>query len=153
MHRWLQLAQRGCGRLHPRESKVGVGKGCKRGGGGPQTPEPLSHSMVLGKHWPTFFMRHPLSDSSSTCSGLTLSQGRMLAQQPVPAVSHVAENAGEEQAWTAWCGCAEAPGAGHHRRGHPPWPWKWSGGQADFLGEGVAEQRPDRMWQEGEQNK
>lgn len=82
VHCRLQLAQRGCGRLHPRESKVGVGKGWKSGEGDPQTPEPLSHSMVLGKHWPTFFMHHPLSDSSSTCSGPTLSQGRMLAQQP-----------------------------------------------------------------------
>ena len=76
--------------------------------------------MVLGKHWPTIFMPSSPEGLVEHCSGPTLSQDRMSAQQaPVPAISHLAENPGEKQVWTTRCGCTEAPGSVAAQAGPP----------------------------------
>ena len=110
--------------------------------------------MVLGKHWPTIFMPSSPERLVEHCSGPTPSQDRMSAQQArsLPSVTWQ-RTLGRIKPGLHGAGAQKPQGLWHHRRGHPPWPWKWSGGQADFLGEGVTEQRPDRMQQEGEQNR
>ena len=108
--------------------------------------------MVLGKHWPTFFMRHPLSDSLSTCSGPTLSQDRTLAQQPLSLPSVMWQRTlGRSKPGPRGAGAQRPQGLG--TTGGATHPGLGSGRGARQTSWEKELQRPDRMWQEGEQNK
>lgn len=93
----------------------------------------LDHGTFELRYGPGQTLAHLLhavtpSDLLSTCSGPTLSQDRMSAQQPqsLPSVTWQ-RTLGRSKPGPHSAGVQRPQRLWNHRRGHPPWPWKWWG--------------------------